>query len=146
MDDVTGSSHGCCETAHGCVFAKALLAHTAICERVHRRSIGERDLLECSSPEARIDCGALAALLHERARFVLRLPPPSRPLTHVQGLRLQCGGLAALRRELDPTEPDVQRIVALAMERHGSLGQLPWGPVVAALAEWRPRRRARPRY
>ena len=48
----------------------------------------ERDLLECTSPVARINCGTLAALLHERARFALRLPAPGRPLMHVQSLRL----------------------------------------------------------
>lgn len=145
MDEVTGFTGGCCETAHGCVFAKALLARTAVCELAHRRSIGERDLLECTSPAARIDCGALADLLHERARFALKLPPPSRPLTHVQSLRLQCGGLAALRHELAPAEPDVHRLVGNAMARHGSLADLPWALLVAALAGWEPRRRARPR-
>ena len=138
-------STGCCETAQGCVFAKALLARTAVCELAQRRSIGERDLLECTSPAARIDCDALADLLHERARFALKLPPPSRPLTHVQSLRLQCGGLAALRHELAPAEPDVHRLVGNAMARHGSLADLPWALLVAALAGWEPRRRARPR-
>ena len=145
MDDVTGFTTGCCETAQGCVFAKALLARTAICELVHRRQVAERDLLECTSPIARINCGTLAALLHERARFALRLPGPSRPLTHVQSLRLQCGGLAALRSELASADPDVHRMVGDAMERHGSLTDLPWASLVAALAAWEPRRRARPR-
>lgn len=144
MDEVTGFT-GCCETGQGCVFAKALQAHTANCELVHRRSIAERDLLECTSPVARINCGTLAALLHERARFALKLPPPSRPLTHVQSLRLQCGGLVALRHELAPAEPDVHRMVGKAMERHGSLTDLPWASLVAALAAWEPRRRVRPR-
>lgn len=144
MDEVTGFTTGCCETAQGCVFAKALLARTASCELAHRRQIAERELLECTSPVARINCGTLAALLHERARFALKLPSTSRPLTHVQSLRLQCGGLAALRHELEAAEPDVHRIVGEAMERHGSLTDLPWTTLVAALAAWEPRRRARP--
>ena len=129
----------------GCVFAKALLARTAVCELAQRRSIGERDLLECTSPAARVDCGTLAALLHERSRFALKLPSPSRPLTHVQALRLQCGGLAALRHEVAPAEPDVHRLVGHAVVQHGSLADLPWAPLVASLAGWEPRRRARPR-
>jgi hypothetical protein len=142
---VSGSTEACCETRQGCVFAKALLAHMASCELVHRRQIAERDLLECTSPVARINCGTLAALLHERARFALKLPSPSRPLTHVQSLRLQCGGLAALRSELASAEADVHRMVGDAMERHGSLTDLPWATLVAALVAWEPRRRSRPR-
>jgi hypothetical protein len=145
MDEITGFTTGCCETTHGCVFAKALLARTASCELVHRRQIAERDLLECTSPVARINCGTLAALLHERARFALKLPSPARPLTHVQSLRLQCGGLAALRSELASAEADVHRMVGDAMERHGSLTDLPWATLVAALVAWEPRRRSRPR-
>lgn len=135
----------CCETDHGCVFAKALLAREASCELVHRRQIAERDLLECTSTVARINCGTLAALLHERARFPLRLPSRSRPLTHVQSLRLQCGGLSALRGELASPDADVHRMVGEAMGRHGSLTDLPWATLVAALVAWEPRRRARPR-
>jgi len=143
MDDCAGESTGCCESGHACVFAKALLSRTASCELVHRRQIAERDLLECSSSVARINCSTLAALLHERARFALKLPSASRPLTHVQSLRLQCGGLAALRSELAHPEPDVHRMVFDAMQRHGSLVDLPWASLVAALVAWEPRRRVR---
>jgi len=128
-----------------CVFGKALLARAAECECAARRSVGERALVECDSPVARTNCETLAALLRERARFPLRLPPEGRPLMHVQALRLQCGGLAALHGVLDAQEPDVHRMVALAQQRHGSLTDLPWARLVQTLAGWRPPRRARPR-
>src|SRR6266496_1200011 len=107
MDDSPAPGSACCDSGQACVFAKALLARAATCELSQRRAIAERDLLECTSPVARINCGTLAALLHERARFALRLPAPGHPLMHVQSLRLQCGGLAALRHELAMAEPDV---------------------------------------
>ena len=66
---------GCCASATACVFAKALLAGSAACALATRRSVAEHTLVECSSPVARTNCGTLAALLHERARFALRLPP-----------------------------------------------------------------------
>ena len=97
----------------------------------------------CGSPVARINCATLAALLHERARFALRLPPPGRPLMHVQALRLQCGGLAALRQTLAHPDPDVHRLVNEAQQRHGSLTELPWAVLVPALAGWQPPRRGR---
>lgn len=133
----------CCDSDTGCVFAKALLAHTAGCELAPRRALGERMLVECPSPVARTNCGTLAALLRERARFALRLPPGGRPLTHMQALRLQCGGLAALQQVLGHEDRDAHRLVGMAHVRHGSLTELPWARLVASLARWQAPRRAR---
>ena len=131
----------CCGSAVACVFSKALLARTAGCALAQRSTRGEQDLVSCGAPVARINCGTLAALLHERARFALRLPAPGRPLMHVHALRLQCGGLAALAQVLD-SDGDVHRMVLDAQERHGSLAGLPWDRLVPAVAAWQPRRRA----
>lgn len=141
MNDEHPPEAFCGDTAPGCVFARALLARSATCELSQRRTVGEQEMLACTSPVARINCATLAALLHERARFMLHLPPPGRPLMHVQALRLQCGGLTALRQTMAAGDSDVHRLVHAAQERHGSLADLPWQPIVLALAQWRPRRR-----
>ncbi|MDP1533502.1 MAG: hypothetical protein Q8N44_14545 [Rubrivivax sp.] len=137
----------CCE-GHGvnaCVFAKALLARALPCALAQRRDAGERVLVECPSPPARAQCARLYALMHERARFALRLPLPGRPLTHMQALRLQCGGLKALQQQLASEHADVHQMVGAATARHGDLADLPWAPLVAALAAWQAPRRGRPR-
>ncbi len=141
MDEDAPSAE-CCASAGACVFSKALLARTAACALAQRSSRGEQELIACGSPVARIDCATLAALLHERARFALRLPAPGRPLMHVHALRLQCGGLAALRQMQPGGDGDVHRMVAAAQARHGSLADLPWEGIVRAVAVWQPRRRA----
>lgn len=133
---------GCCDGSDmACIFGRALLARSAACTLATRRQIGERELLECRSPPARINCSLLAALLHERARFALRLPRPGEPLMHSQALRLQCGGIAGLRAALDEPDADVHGLVALAQQRHGSLAELPWEPLVAVMRAWAPQRR-----
>lgn len=139
--DGDAPSGECCGSAGACVFSKALLARTAACELAQRSSRGEQELIVCGSPVARINCGTLAALLHERARFALRLPAPGRPLMHVHALRLQCGGLAALKDMQPGGDADVHRMVLDAQSRHGSLAGLPWERIVPALAAWQPRRR-----
>ena len=63
----------------------------------------------------------------------------------MHGLKLQCGGLPAIRRALGTDEADVHRLVGLAQERHGSLTELPWSQIVADLVQWQPARRSRPR-
>jgi len=142
-DDGLPAGGPCCDSDASCVFAKALLARQAGCELAQRRSLAERDLVVCPSPVARTNCGTLVALMHERARFALRLPPAGRPLIHMQALRLQCGGLSAMRQVLGDDVGDIHGMVGLAHERHGSLTELPWAPIVAALVQWQPPRRGR---
>jgi len=161
---------GCCGVTHGCVFAKALLARSASCEYADRRQAGESTAIDCRSPVAHHNCETLAALFAERARFALRLPAAGRPLLHQQALRLQCGGVAALRAHLAAcaggsagagrgdgpeaagsagavaTTDDVHRLVQAAQQRHGSLTDLPWADLVPRMQAWAPRpRRAPPR-
>lgn len=134
----------CCDSAAACVFAKALLARTAVCALARRRAVAEREVIECPSHVARVNCSTLAALLHERARFALRLPGAGRPLIHAQALRLQCGRLSGLQQALAAPQPDVHAMVGLAHARHGSLTDLPWAAIVASIAAWQPRRPRRP--
>ena len=135
--------NACLESGSACVFAKALLARAAVCELASRRSVGERELVECCSVVARTNCNTLAALMHERARFALRLPGPGRPMLHAQALRLHCGGLIGLQHALALTQPDVHAMVGVAHERHGSLTDLPWDVIVRGIASWQPHRRRR---
>ncbi len=136
----------CCgDSGAICVFAKAILAKAAVCDLSARRSVGEREIVECSSVVARINCGTLAALMHERARFALRLPGPGRPMIHAQAFKLQCGGLTGLQQVLAAGRPDVHDMVGAAQDRHGSLVDLPWDEIVRTLVDWKPhRRRATP--
>jgi hypothetical protein len=141
MDGHASNTPSCCHGASACVFTKALLAQSARCGLAQRQSVGEADVLVCASPVAHVNCGTLAALMRERAGFALRLPRPPAPLVHARALQLQCGGLAALREQLQAPGTDVHGLVALAHERHGSLMDLPWQPMVVAMAAWQPRRR-----
>lgn len=131
----------CCEGPMACVFSKAVLAQQARCNLAQRQQLAERTLLSCASPTARTHCGLLAALLHERARFSMRLPPAGRPLMHAQAMRLQCGGLVALREVLQADSSDVHSLVARAQEIHTSLSDLPWSRLVPLVAAWQAQRR-----
>lgn len=133
----------CCNAASSCVFATALLARAAVCECSVRRSAGERTLVDCNSALAHGQCSTLAALLHERARFALRLPGRGRPMVHALALRLQCGGLLGIQRSLAAARPDVRCMVVAAHERDGSLTELPWEAIVQSIRAWQPHRARR---
>jgi hypothetical protein len=54
-------------------------------------------------------------------------------------MRLQCGGLQGLRACAAAGDPDVHRAVAAARAKHGSLADLPWTQIVAAIVGWQGR-------
>lgn len=134
----------CGASPRACVFAKALQLRVATCGLSERRVLGEREGVDCRSGAARERCDALAALMHERARFALRLPGPGQLLMHSQALRLQCGGLAGLRQAVAAIDGDVQHLVDLAHRCDGGPAGLPWDALVAEMRAWAPRQR-RPR-
>jgi len=135
---------GCTETASAdtCVFMKALLARAAVCALAGRRALGERTIVTCTSPVAHTNCRTLAALLHERATFALKLPRNGAPIVHAKALQLQCGGVLGLQQALGADAPHVHRLVGLAHARWGSLIDAPWDRIVPTLTAWRPRRRS----
>jgi|JI9StandDraft_2_1071091.scaffolds.fasta_scaffold24023_3 hypothetical protein len=137
------SPSSCCGPADRCVFHKAMLARTMACAASARQVHGEQTQVVCTAPASRHNCDLLLGMLRERARFALRLGSPAHPLLHAQALRLQCGGLAALRSVVPDGDDDVQALVALARQRHGSLSDLPWPALVACTAAWAPPRRGR---
>jgi hypothetical protein len=127
-----------------CVFEKALATACAACSLSARSALAERESIGCTSARARDDCARFAALARERSAFALRLAPGA-VLAHAAALRLQCGSLAGLRACVEPGEQDVARLVAGALARFGSLADLPWPGIVAAVAAWtgrRPHRRS----
>lgn len=127
-----------------CAFAKAVLARQGGCPLVTMALEGEAERPRCASPVANTNCRTLHALLYERARFALRLPPPGAPLPHAADLRLQCGGLRGLATALgQPDVPtDIHALVSLARDTFDGLLGIPFAPVVAAIVRWEGRPRA----
>ena len=85
-----------------CVFENALLSGCAVCELSASHAVAERQIIACTSPVARVDCGQLAELLREKSAFALRLTSTRRILPHAMMMKIQCGGLQGMRQALDP--------------------------------------------
>ena len=126
-----------------CVFEKALLAGMAVCECATAQALAERQLIACTSPVARVDCGQLASLLREKSAFALGLTTTQRILPHAMVMKIQCGGLAGLHQLLDPAAPvpHVRALVFRAKEQCGELGKLPFSEIVKGVAAFQLRRR-----
>ena len=126
-----------------CVFENALLSGCAVCELSASHALAERQIIACTSPVARVDCGQLAALLREKSAFALRLTSTRRILPHAMMMKIQCGGLQGMRQALDPVagQPDVRRMVLKGRERYGELAMLPFSEIVQGVAAFQSRRR-----
>ena len=126
-----------------CVFERALLVRHAACELAVRHQIAERESVACAQPVARAVCAQMSALLRDKSAFALGLSGPQRILPHAMLMKLQCGGLDGLKALLDAdaVAPDVRRLVRLAQERYGELGELPFSEIVQGVAAWKGRRR-----
>ena len=126
-----------------CVFENALLSGCAVCELSASHAVAERQIIACTSPVARVDCGQLAALLREKSAFALRLTSTRRILPHAMMMKIQCGGLQGMRQALDPVagQPDVRRMVLKGRERYGELAMLPFSEIVQGVAAFKLRRR-----
>lgn len=125
-----------------CAFEKALAARCADCTLAVRHALAEREAIGCASPVARCNCATFLALVSERAAFALKRPLTSGPLPHAVTMKLQCGGLRGLADSVGRAPTDLHGAVVAAQARYGSLTDLPWPAIVAAVAAWqgRPRR------
>ena len=140
MTGETGFSHARGEINRlPCVFARALLAHQAVCELAVTSVVrpGARRL-DCAQPVARAVCLQMLALLREKSNFALGIGAKQRVLPPRLATQLQCGGLEGLRAALDAgaPAPDVRRLLRQARERYGELDQLPFAEVVKGVAAW----------
>jgi len=126
-----------------CVFEKALLSRSAVCQLAVSHALAERESIACTSPLARADCGQLSGLLREKSAFALRLTTTQRILPHAMLMKIQCGGLYGLQQVLDADAPapDVRRLVVLARERFGELAALPFSEIVKGIAAFQIRKR-----
>ena len=126
-----------------CVFEKALLARSAVCELEVPHALAERETVECSNLEARSQCARLMELLRQKSAFTLRLADPHALLTHAALMRIQCGGLTGLKEVLDggAPAPSIRRLVMLGRQQTGGLDELPWSRIVQGVAAWKLRKR-----
>lgn len=133
-----------------CVFEKAALTRMFACEKLIRMNIAEREAAGCSNPAAQVQCEDLLERLRQSAAFTLKLTHVSGPLPHAKELKVQCGGLLGLQRNVDgDTEArgvaNVHGLVEAAKSIYGNLGAFPFQDIVKSVGEFqgrRPRRRS----
>ncbi|MBI1173906.1 MAG: hypothetical protein GC139_01420 [Sideroxydans sp.] len=125
-----------------CPFGKAILARCCACSLSRKRAIAEREAVNCAQPGAREQCVELYESLRSNSLFALKLVHADAPLTHMQNMKIQCGGLHGLQLAVDESDEvaDVAALVAAALHQFGSLEQLPYSQVIQSVAAFQLRK------
>lgn len=132
-----------------CPYEKTLLSNQAACSRAERFCIAEREGVRCEAADSQVRCQAFMALARRNARFALKVTDQRTALPHAKAMRVQIGGLRGLHAALEPQEPlpvripDIDSLLAKAMQRFGALAEIPLQPLIQQIAAFQGRRRSR---
>ena len=118
-----------------CAFGKVILSRHCACSKVYSRYAAEREMVECNSDPNLLQCRELLYLLRQNSAFALKLTHITPPLPHGPEMRVQCGGLQGLQKEIDGTEVvrDISELVNAALARYGNLEDLPYSKIVQSV-------------
>lgn len=122
-----------------CPFGKAILARCCGCRLSIRHCIAEREVASCSDQEAEASCLKLLDLLVEKSLFALKLGGGEIP--HAKAMKIQCGGLSGIALASGSSAEDVSALVLRAVERFGSLEELPYSEIVKSVSAFELRKR-----
>jgi hypothetical protein len=119
-----------------CSFEKAVLARCVSCAQSQKFQIAEREAVKCQKPASLSRCISLHELLRHNFSFALGKVHDEEVLSHVQEMRVQCGGLKGLQYVLedDAEVDDVNELVDSLLQKWGEFGEIPFSEVVHAAA------------
>ena len=130
-----------------CAFEKSVLINQCNCSKAERFCIAEREGVHCLSEEGQARCLDALSILRDHATFALRELTEGK-LPHGKAMRVQIGGMRGLNKLLngdDSQVPDVYAILQEAIQRWGSLEQLPFSEIMPSIAAYKGKTRARRR-
>ena len=130
-----------------CAFEKSVLINQCNCSKAERFCIAEREGVHCLSEEGQARCLDALSILRDHATFALRELTEGK-LPHGKAMRVQIGGMRGLNKLVngdDTQVPDVDAILQAAIQRWGSLEQLPFSEIMPSIAAYKGKTRARRR-
>ena len=132
-----------------CVFEKVLTNNRARCSLSNHFYLAEREGYACNDAGTAVKCRELIRKLRENSIFVLKLHEVNGPLPHNMELRVQVGGMTGLAKLIadkaeSTSEPamieDISRVLNKAVEKFGSLENLPFSEIIQSVEQFQGRR------
>jgi len=136
-----------------CIFEKAVTNQRCDCEMKRRFVIANRECIACESESALATCTSTLDSIRNNARFTLKVVTVNGPMPHNKELQVQAGGMLALQNIVtdsanlddsnDKVVHNVYQVLNLALQKFGSLDQLPYNEIVKSIVKYesRPKRR-----
>jgi len=125
----------------GCPFERAILTSAFSCQHAEKYLIAFREGLYCEHQIAFLNCEKFSSHLRENARFALQLPENNDDIPHGKDLKLKCGGLQALKEQLNSTKIDVHDLVIEAIEQYEQLEKLPYSEMLPTIQHYKTRKK-----
>lgn len=127
-----------------CPFSKPIIGNWCQCQyaNLDERCAGKMTCLK--SDQYLAGCYDLVDVLKEQSRFILGISQPDQELTHMQLMKIRCGGLIGMQRvisgQLD-NAPDVLNIMHQAEVMYGDVLAFPFNQVVRDIKEFSHRKK-----
>ena len=127
-----------------CPFSKPIIGNWCQCQyaNLDDRCAGK---MTCLKSEQYISgCYDLVDILKEQSRFILGISQPDQDLTHMQLMKIRCGGLLGMQRVLSDHEkemPDVLSVMNLAEQKYGDVMLFPFNDIVRDIKDFSHRKK-----
>jgi len=127
-----------------CPFSKPIIGNWCKCQyaNLDERCAGKMTCLK--SEQYIAGCYKLVDVLKEQSRFILGISQANQELTHMQLMKIRCGGLIGMQRILsDQVDaiPDVLNIMHQAEIKYGDVLAFPFNEVVRDIKEFSHRKK-----
>jgi len=127
-----------------CPFSKPIIGNWCKCQyaNLDERCAGKMTCLK--SDQYLAGCYDLVDLLKEQSRFILGISQSDQALTHMQLMKIRCGGLLGMQRVISGTvdrTPDVLNVMHQAETLYGDVLSFPFNEVVRDIKEFSHRKK-----
>jgi len=127
-----------------CPFSKPIIGNWCKCQyaNLDERCAGKMTCLK--SDQYLVGCYDLVDVLKDKSRFILGISHSDQELTHMQLMKIRCGGLIGMQRVLSDHVggiPDVLVLIKQANIKFGNIMAFPFNDVVRDIKEFSHRKK-----
>jgi len=127
-----------------CPFSKPIIGNWCQCQyaNLDERCAGKMTCLK--SDQYLAGCYDLVDVLKEQSRFILGISHAEQALTHMQLMKIRCGGLLGMQRVISGEVgviPDVLNVMHQAEVKYGDVLTFPFNEVVRDIKEFSHRKK-----
>ncbi|MCW8933589.1 MAG: hypothetical protein OQK98_02585 [Gammaproteobacteria bacterium] len=128
-----------------CPFSKPIIGSWCKCQyaNLDERCAGKMTCLK--SDQYLAGCYELVDVLKKQSCFILGISKPDQELTHMQLMKIRCGGLIGMQRVISAqpdTIPDVLNVMQQAEIMYGNVLDFPFNEVVRDIKEFSHRKKS----